>query len=152
MSLEPLHRRAAKARGQAGFVLPAAIFLLVVLGALAAYLSNVTQINLAMNNLELEGERAYWAAQSGAEAGIYNAAVLGACATQDIAFAGELNRFVATVTCVQTNANEGGRPVRIFQITSVACNDPLAASPRCPNGASASAEYAERQVRAMVEN
>jgi len=133
-------------------VLPAAIFLLVVLGALAAYLSNVTQINLAMNNLELEGERAYWAAQSGAEAGIYEAAVNGACNTQDIAFAGELSRFAATVTCVQTNANEGGRPIRIFQITSVACNDPLAASPRCPNGASSSAEYVERQIGVTVEN
>ncbi len=136
----------------AGFVLPTAIFLLLVLGALALYLSNVSQINLAMNNLELEGERAYWAAQSGAEAGIYTAAVTGTCTTQDIAFAGGLNRFVATVTCVQTNANEGGRPVRIFQITSVACNDPLAASPRCPNGASASPEYVERQIRATVEN
>ena len=139
-------------RKPTGFVLPAAIFLLLALGALAAYLSNVSQINLAMNNLELEGERAYWAAQSGAEAGIYQAAVDGDCNTQDIAFAGELSRFVATVTCVQTNANEGGRSIRIFQITSVACNDPLAVSPRCPNGASASPEYVERQIRAMVEN
>ncbi|TCS71890.1 MSHA biogenesis protein MshP [Sulfuritortus calidifontis] len=139
-------------RKQTGFVLPAAIFLLVVLGALAAYLTNVTRINLAMNNLELEGERAYWAAQAGAEAGIYQAAVLGLCVTQDIALAGELNRFVATVSCSQTNANEGGQPVRLFQITSVACNDPAAASPRCPNGASVSAEYVERQVGAMVEN
>ena len=62
-----------------GFVLPAAIFLLVVLGGLAAWLMRLGTVTLAQEALELEGARAYQAAQAGLEAGIYTARVNGAC-------------------------------------------------------------------------
>lgn len=136
-----------------GFVLPAAIFLLVVLGGLAAWLISLTQATLAESNLELEGERAYQAARAGLEAGIHQAVQAGAsCAqvAQSITFpaGGSLARFTATVGCQAYTADEGGVTVTLFQVTSVACNQPDAGV--CPNADPSLAEYAERHLRATV--
>jgi MSHA biogenesis protein MshP len=136
-----------------GFALPAAIFLLVVLGGLAAWLTSLTQATLAENNLELEGERAYQAARAGLEAGIHQAAQAGAgCAqiAQTVSFsaASSLARFTATVTCQQYTADEAGATVTLFQVTSVACNQASAGA--CPNAAPSLEDYAERHLRATV--
>jgi MSHA biogenesis protein MshP len=134
--------------GTSGFALPAAIFLLVVLGGLAAWMMRLTTATLAQEALELEGARAWQAAQAGVEAGIY-AASQGSCATRTLTFTGQLGRFTATVTCVAHTADEGGQALTLHEITSVACNQP--ASGACPNAAPTLPEYAERHVRAMVE-
>jgi MSHA biogenesis protein MshP len=134
-------------RTNTGFVLPAAIFLLVVLGSLAAWLMNMTQMNMAQDALELEGERAYQAAQSGLEAGIY-AATTGSCTPQNIGFTG----FTASVTCDRTEVNEGDTTRTFFAITSVACNQPDADAETCPNTAPTLLEYSERRLAATVES
>lgn len=159
--------RACKAQGQAvstgfpcplplalcsahsqGFALPAAIFLLVVLGGLAAWLTSLTQATLAESNLELEGERAYQAARAGLEAGIYAARVGGSCTARNIDFDGNLDRFTASVACATHTADEGGITIVLYEITSVACNEPSGGA--CPNTAPALPEYAERHMRATV--
>jgi MSHA biogenesis protein MshP len=129
-----------------GFALPMAIFLLVILTALATWLMRITASSLSADALELEGERAYQAAQSGLEAGIYAARVNGSCASQTVSFGGELARFKAAVSCTSYTANEGGETVTLYAITSIACNQPT-----CPNAAPSLLEYAERQVSAKVE-
>ena len=137
---------------QRGFALPAAIFLLVVLGGLAAWLMRMTEQSMAQDALELEGERAYQAAQAGLEAGIYAARQPGAnCGliAQNIAFGNTLTRFTASVTCTAYSADEGGTSLVLYEITSKACNQPVAGA--CPNPAPTLAEYAERHVRAVVE-
>lgn len=135
--------------GQAqGFALPAAIFLLVVLGGLAAWMMRLTTATLAQEALELEGARAWQAAQAGVEAGIY-AASNGSCAPQTLTFTGQLGRFTATVGCASHSADEGGQVLTFLEITSVACNQPAAGA--CPNAAPTLGEYAERQMRAVVE-
>ncbi|MBI5331600.1 MAG: agglutinin biogenesis protein MshP [Betaproteobacteria bacterium] len=133
-----------------GFALPTAIFLLVVMGSLAAWLSRLTESTLAQDALELEGERAWLAAQAGLEAGLYAATHAGVCA-QTVTFASgsQLERFPATVACASSTADEGGATVTLIQITSVACNQP--ASGVCPNPAPPSPEYVERRVQATVE-
>ncbi|MDP2832658.1 MAG: agglutinin biogenesis protein MshP [Pseudomonadota bacterium] len=131
-----------------GFALPAAIFLLVVLGGLAGWMMRLTTATLAQEALGLEGARAWQAAQAGAEAGIYAARVNGSCAAQTLTFTGQLSRFTASVACTAYAANEGGQAVTLYQITSVACNQPTGA---CPNAAPTLPEYAERQVSATVE-
>ncbi len=136
-------------RHDLGFALPAALFLLVVLGGLAAWLAHMTQLGLAQDALELEGERAYQAAQAGLEAGIYAALVAGSCAGQNIAFTGNLQRFTASVNCTSDTADEGGQPLTFYAVDSVACNQPAAGA--CPNPAPALPEYAERHVRAVVQ-
>lgn len=135
-------------RREQGFALPAALFLLVVLGGLSAWLMRMTQMGLAQDVLELEGERAYQAAQAGLEAGIH-AARNGSCAGQNIVFPGNLTRFTATVACVAHTADEGGASVTLHEITSIACNQPDGGA--CPNAAPTLPEYAERHLRAVVE-
>lgn len=132
---------------QRGFALPAAIFLLVVLGSLASWLMHMTEMGMAQDALELEGERAYQAAQAGLEAGIH-AARNGSCAAQNIVFTGNLVRFSASVACVAHAIEEGGVNSNLYEITSVACNQPTGGA--CPNPAPSLPEYAERHMRAVV--
>ncbi len=139
-----------------GFVLPAAVFLLVVLGGLAAWMMQLTTATLAQEDLEIQGARAYQAAQAGLEAGISIAAALPAaadCTTvkQTITFVtGQLTDFTASVTCLAYTANEGGTIANFFQIASVACNQPT--SGVCPNPTPTLGEYAERKMQATVES
>lgn len=131
-----------------GFALPAALFLLVVLGGLAAWLMRLTTATLAQEALELEGARAYQAAQAGMEAGIY-AARSGSCTAQTLTFAGQLARFTASVACTAHNSEEGGVTLNFYEISSIACNQPAAG--HCPNATPTLPEYAERHIHATVE-
>jgi MSHA biogenesis protein MshP len=137
-----------KPANQRGFALPTAVFLLVVLGSLAAWLARLTESSLAQDALELEGERSWQAAQAGLEAGIYSVTHAGTC-NQTVTFTGGLSRFTTTVTCTSSTADEGGTTVTLVQVNSVACNAP--ASGVCPNAAATSPEYVERRARATVE-
>ena len=134
----------------AGFALPAALFLLVVLGGLAAWLMHMTELGMAQDALEIEGERAYQAAQAGLEAGLH-AVKGGTCGAQTITFTGGLSRFTASVACSQATADEGdaAAPAKFYVITSVACNQPDGGA--CPNTSPSLIEYTERHVRAVLE-
>jgi MSHA biogenesis protein MshP len=109
----------------------------------------MTELGLAQDALELEGARAYQAASAGLEAGIYAARVNASCAPQHIVFGGNLQRFTASVSCSSQVSDEGGKPITLYVITSVACNQPVAGA--CPNNAPTLPEYAERHLRAVVE-
>jgi MSHA biogenesis protein MshP len=52
---------------QQGFLLPAAIFLLVILAALGAYALNVTSLQNAGSTQDVQGARAYQMARAGVE-------------------------------------------------------------------------------------
>ncbi len=143
----PPRQRTPERQAQ-GFVLPSAIFLLVVLGGLAGWLMRLTTVTLATEALELESARAFQAAQAGLEAGIH-AGRNDSCADQTLTFTGALARFTATVSCTATTADEGGTTVSFYEITSVACNQPSGGA--CPNATPTLGEYAERRMRAVVE-
>jgi MSHA biogenesis protein MshP len=134
-----------------GFVLPAAIFLLVVLGGLAGWMVQLTQATHAQDALAIEGERAYRAAEAGLEAGIYAVRMSGSCAAQTLTFSGSLSRFRASVICTPATpfSNEAGTDIALYTITSIACNQPTGGA--CPNATPTLPEYAERQMRAVVE-
>ncbi len=131
-----------------GFALPAAIFLLVVLGGLAGWMMQLTVATQAQDALAMEGERAYQAAQAGLEAGVH-AALNGSCTAQNIALGNYLTRFTASVSCASSSADEGGTTVAFHVITSIACNQPSGGA--CPNAAPSLPEYVERHVSATVE-
>jgi len=138
----------------AGFVLPTAVFLLVVLGGLAVWIMRLTELTHAQDALEVEGARAYQAAQAGIEAGVFAASQTGNTCTQvnqTVTFASTttLSRFTASVACASSTATEGGTTLTFFQITSVACNQP--SSGACPNPTPTSPEYVERHLRATVQ-
>ncbi|MDP3123846.1 MAG: hypothetical protein Q8M46_04525, partial [Thiobacillus sp.] len=52
---------------ESGFVLPTAIFLLVILAALAAYMVSLSRTSHISSALDIQGSRAYLAARAGIE-------------------------------------------------------------------------------------
>lgn len=58
-------------RISAGFVLPSAIFLLVILAALAAFLVRIATTQSITSAQDVQGARAYQAARAGVEWGLY---------------------------------------------------------------------------------
>lgn len=169
-TMRPEPPRLAPSAGQSGFAIVSAIFLLVVLAALGAFmisLSGNQQLGLAQ---DVSGSRALQAARAGLEWGVCMAvkdpAGANYCGTGTVAapaapcsasvthaagaFA-NLADFTVVVSCSKTCIDEGtacpSGSSSAYLITSTACN-----SSTCPNTASPGSQYGERQLRALVEN
>jgi len=145
-----------------GFTLVSAIFILVVLTALAAFLIVVSTTQQIGSVLDVQGARAYQAARAGIEWGAYqiwsrnptrNANVncdgsSNASVTTSFGFpaaAATLSGFTVTVTCtVATDANGGPT---LFGVEAIACNQPSGGA--CPGNA-ANAGYVERDMKATL--
>lgn len=138
----------AKCRVQTGFAAIAAIFLVVVLAALGAFMvtfSNTQQLTSAQ---DVQGSRAYWAARAGLEWGIGSVAtsvsVPPACpaspTTLSTAFDGG---FTVTVTCLRTDFAEASATANryLYRLSAVAV------SAGSPGGVG----YSERNLSAIME-
>jgi len=152
---------------QRGFSIVTAIFLLVVLALLGAFMLSVTGLQQSSLQLDVQGVRAYQAARAGIEWGAWQVldpnhtlnpvtcspVVLPGCPaspTNLSGLAGSFSPFTVTVTCSATiNAptTEGNRNVGAYQIIATACNQPSAGA--CPNASPASG-YVERQLQATL--
>lgn len=132
---------------QKGFALVSAIFLLVVLAALGAFMVNFSGVQHVTHVQDLDGTRAYWAARSGIEWGVARAVNSSACtASQNLSGP---NGFAVTVTCSSGSHVEGATAVTAYEIIATACNPANAGT--CPNaGAVGGLGYVERQLRASV--
>lgn len=120
MTRPPAYRRA-----QSGFVLPTAIFLLVVLAALAAYMVTLSRTSQISSALEVQGARAYQAARAGIEWAAWQVAVPSApppcpASPATLTLTGTLASFDVTVTCSRLQDTDGADAVSIYQITSTA--------------------------------
>lgn len=116
---------------QRGFSLVAAIFLIVVLGFLGLMMVTVSQMERETATAAVQGARAYHAARTGLEWGIFEAInnIAATCAAEpalpittnfNLAVAG-LNGFGVSVACGYTVHRERGPPDRnVFTITSTA--------------------------------
>lgn len=126
-------------RYQTGFSTIAAIFLLVVLAALGAFMvtfSNTAQLNSAQ---DVQGSRAYWAARAGAEWAVGSiVASPAACPASPPA---SIEGFTLSVSCSTATYDEGGITRRLFRITS------RATSGTTPGGPG----YIEREVSVSME-
>lgn len=139
-----------------GFLLPSAIFLLVVMAGLAAFLVNISNSQHIGSAQDVVGTRAYHAARSGLEWGFYQALLTAAC---PLPVAGESVPLDATafpglsltVRCDHTSATEAGLTTNFYTITATACTQPNAVAPFCPNTTTPSPMYVERQLQALVE-
>jgi len=133
---------------QRGFSLLVAVFLLIILSSLAAFLVAISTMQQIGATMDLQGSRAYQAARAGIEWGAYQTltpVAAPACPTTTLTFAGTtLQDFTTTVTCSLTVGDELGTAVNVYQITSTACNQ----SP-CPNS-SPGQNYVERQLSITV--
>lgn len=111
---------------QRGFSLVAAIFVLVVLGALGAFIVTIGLQQRTTVSYAVQGSRAYYAALSGIEWGVHRAVRDGACppaATFSPAAAG-LGGFTVNVTCTSTPHNERGVTYNVYEIAALAQSGP----------------------------
>lgn len=127
--------------GQRGFAIVAAIFLVVVLAALGAFMltfSSVQHITLAQ---DVQGTRAYQAARTGIEWGAYQVLINSSCPPSTSLTAGGTQAgFGITVQCSRFGPyTEAGNTVVMYQITSTASQ-----------GTVGSATYVERQLQATI--
>lgn len=134
---------------QAGIGLAAALFLLLVVGALVAFLLTMSGLQQSSATLDLQGSRAYQSARAGIEWGVYRALRDNSCAASaSFSLAGELADFTVTVQCLGTPYTEIDATVKnVYSIIATACNRPAAGV--CP-GAGGSF-YVERQLQALVD-
>lgn len=127
-------------RSESGFVLPTAIFLLVVLAALAAYMVSLSRTSHISSALDVQGTRATLAARAGIEWGAWQLLQNASCqaAPPPLTLAGTLAPFSVTVTCVQSGTyTDGADTVTVYRITSTATS-----------GAPNEVDYVERQIQA----
>lgn len=130
-----------------GFAIVSAIFILVVLAALGAFILSVSSQQQIGSALDVQGARAYQAARAGIEWGLYQQLQGGVdCPAGDfVPPAATLAEFTVSVTCVATAdpAGHGGPVVRV--LTATACNQPHAGA--CPNTVNPGAHYIERRLQ-----
>jgi len=111
---------------QQGFSIMSALFIVVILALIGSYIVSVGALTSASGNLVIQGEKAYWAANSGLEWGIYSVAPSGGsgpynCPTSPTTLTftqNGLKGFKSVVTCSQSSFTEGGTTYNMFQITS----------------------------------
>ena len=124
-----------------GFVLPAAIFLLVILAALAGFMVTLSRTTHISSALDIQGARAYQAARAGMEWAAWRVVqtpAQGCNAAPMPALAGTLAGFTVTVSCVVSGPYaDGATSVTVYQVTSTATW-----------GVPGSVDYVERQIQA----
>jgi MSHA biogenesis protein MshP len=124
-----------------GFALILALFLIVSISAIGAYLLSVSNVQVETGVMDEQGARAYQAARAGLDWGAYRVLINDICPTATIPLA---SGFFAEVTCTAFGSeNEGGTPVSTYRIVSTGCN----ATP-CSSGTGAT--YVERQLQLTV--
>jgi MSHA biogenesis protein MshP len=140
--MTPILRRAR------GFALVLALFLIVSLAAIGAYLLSVSNLQVASGVMDEQGARAYQAARAGVDWGAYRVLQTGTCpvGTVTIPLPANLTGFFTEVTCTPYGMEtEDGTSVSTYLIVATGCN----ASP-CSGGTGAT--YVERQLQLTVAN
>lgn len=141
-----------------GFAILSAIFILVVLAALGAFILSISSQQQIGSALDVQGARAYQAARAGVEWGLYRQLPLqSANPTGTACLAnGTFSVFDFTVTVVCANptaASTHGGPT-VFTITATACSQSNSTG-TCPNTDTAGATvpgpfYIERRLEVLL--
>jgi len=129
-------------RRTGGFSILIALFVLMVLGALAVFIVSIVGVEQRSPLLQLQTTRAYWAAESGLQWGTHQALTNGTCpATTTITMPG-LTGFNVKVSCTATQHTEAGKTFSVFAITSVANNGSFGSR----------VDFVQRKLEATVVN
>jgi MSHA biogenesis protein MshP len=126
---------------QRGFAIVAAIFLLVILSALGAFMLTMSSSQQITSAQDIQGTRAYWAAKAGiqwAASQVQSPAV--ACPAASTTFA--LDGFNVTVACTAKSYAEGTSTKIIYWVESTA---------KSTTGSVGQVGYTERVVNAFIE-
>ena len=137
--------KSARVAMQRGFSIVSGIFLLVIMASLGTFMLMFSTVQQTTSAQDLQGSRAYQAARTGIEWGLYQVlqpATAPVCpATTLSGLGGALVGFNVVVTCTSTNYTEAGNSVRIYQITSNGQTAGVAAGTR---------QYVERELQVTV--
>lgn len=139
-------------RRMRGFSLVTAIFLLVVLAALAAVMVNMSTFQQTESALDVQGVRAEQAARAGLEwglqrqisAGLSAGAACIATTTFSLPPGTTLSAFSVSVQC---GTATGPGTLTSWTITATACNQPGPAG--CPNAGN-NPDYVQRRLQAVL--
>ena len=142
-------------RGQRGFTMVSALFILVVLAALGAALAQISLRQQLGSAIDIESARALQAARGGLEWAAFEvlrnpappAAAPGCFGSSSFALAG-LAGFTVTVSCTRTpgsgTVSDGATALAFFTLVANACNAPSAGA--CPTSGTPQSTYVERQL------
>lgn len=124
-------------RLQAGFAAISALFLLVVLAALGAFMVSFANTQNLTSAQDIQGSRAYWSARAGLEWAIVSTAS-GSCPASPTALV--IDGFSVTVSCTRTTYVDSDT-INIFALTSQSV---------LAGGGVGSPTYIERSVSALL--
>lgn len=134
-------------RFAAGFVLPSAIFLLVILAALAAYMTTLSRTSHVSSALDVQGVRAHQAARAGIEWAAWQVVdpqglfppPAPPCppSPSTVALGGSLAAFTVNVTCARMLVTDGADQIAVYTLTSTATA-----------GAAGTVDFVSRQIEA----
>ncbi len=132
--------RAPRSGLQRGFAAIAALFVLVVLAALGAFMVSISSSQQITAAQDVQGSRAYWAARAGLEWALGSLAASPAtCPTPPGGFS--IEGFSIVVTCTRSNFDENGATRVIYALGARAST----------GGAAGNVGFVERSVSASVE-
>ena len=136
---------------EAGFVLPTAIFLVVILAALGGYMVTLARTSHMSGALDIQGSRAFQAARAGIEWATWQivdpqnllptptpcpASPTTVASPGTVPLAGTLSGFTVVVTCRYFPEVDGTANVAVYQVTSTASF-----------GTPGTVDYVERQIQ-----
>jgi MSHA biogenesis protein MshP len=125
-----------------GFTLVTAIFVLMVVGLLGAYMVRFTGVQLDTTNYALQGARAYQAARSGIEWSIARIINGGSCtdvnAQTAMTFTGIIG-FTVTLSCTSQAYTEANLTPTIYTLTALSQYDAYTAG-----------DYSARQLSVSI--
>jgi len=105
-----------------GFALPAIIFMMVIVVLLITAMTRLISTQSTINDLQLLGTRAYWAAKAGGEWAAYRINLNKACASGNL----NIDGFQVAVACSSNSYTEAGANVSVYEVNVTAQygNDP----------------------------
>lgn len=142
-----MRQHAPRIAAQRGFVLPTAIFLLVVLATLAVYMTKLARTSYVSSALDVHGARAYQAARAGIEwtawqvndpQGLQPQPTPCPASPTNLTLAGTLAAFTVTVECERNLYADGASTVAVYRVTSTASA-----------GVAGEIDYVERRIAAV---
>lgn len=127
---------------QHGFAAIAAIFIVLLLAALGAFMVGFSNTQQLTATQDLQGSRAYWAARSALEWGLSTAAATpGLCATPMAGPPTPLDGFTIVINCNLLSYTEGNLTVNVMRLTATASR----------GGVAGNVGFVERSVSASIE-
>lgn len=125
-------------RRESGFSIVTAIFLLVVLAMLGAFMLSLSSTQHVTAAQDVQGSQAYRAARTGLDWAISGVQAAAAC---PVAAPPPVEGYTVTIACTSNTYDEAGTTRRIYWLESTAMR----------GGAVGGIGYVERRVNAFVE-